>query len=72
MASNLLLNSCIHAGPTESKEHSMAENNQEDWRELCAAAAKEPDSDKLFSLVNQILEAFDDLQKPTTPVESMD
>jgi len=38
----------------------MAENNREDWRELCAAAAKEPDSDKLFSLVNQILEAFDE------------
>jgi hypothetical protein len=41
----------------------MVESNREDWRELCAAAAKEPDSDKLFSLVNRILEAFDDPAK---------
>jgi len=40
----------------------MAESNQEDWRELCAAAAKEPDSDKFFCLVDQILKAFDDRQ----------
>ena len=33
--------------------------NEKDWRELCAAAAEEPDSEKLISLVNQILEAFD-------------
>jgi hypothetical protein len=41
----------------------MAESNRVDWRELCAAAAKEPDSEKLFSLVNQILKAFDDRQR---------
>lgn len=33
---------------------------EKDWRELCAAAAKEPDSDKLVSLVHQILRAFDE------------
>ena len=33
--------------------------NEKDWRELCAAAAEEPDSEKLISIVNQILEAFD-------------
>lgn len=33
---------------------------EEHWRELCAAAAVEPDSDKLVSLVEQILEAFDE------------
>jgi hypothetical protein len=44
----------------------MAESTQpgrkkeERWRELCAAAAIEPDSDKLVSLVEQILEAFDE------------
>jgi len=39
----------------------MAESNgnSKGWRELCAAASQERDSDKLFSLVNQILEAFD-------------
>jgi hypothetical protein len=42
------------------KEPSMAESNGRDWRDLCAAAAKEPDSEKLVSLVNEILKAFDD------------
>jgi hypothetical protein len=34
------------------------EINGGDWRELCAAAAEEPDAGKLLSLVNQILDAF--------------
>ena len=38
----------------------MAESKGKDWRELCAEAAQETDSDKLISLVNQILQAFDD------------
>ena len=38
----------------------MAESKGKDWRELCAEAAQEPDSDKLISLVNQILQAFDE------------
>ena len=40
----------------------MAErkDNGKDWRELCAAAAEEPDSERLVSLVNQILRAFDE------------
>lgn len=33
--------------------------NEKDWRELCAAAAEELDSEKLIIFVNQILEAFD-------------
>jgi hypothetical protein len=35
-------------------------SNGKDWRELCAAAAEERDSDKLVSLVNQILKAIDE------------
>lgn len=35
-------------------------SNESDWRELCAAAAEEPDSEKVFSLVHQILRAFDE------------
>jgi len=31
-----------------------------DWRELCAAASEESDPERLFSLINQILEAFDE------------
>jgi hypothetical protein len=45
----------------------MAESHQEDWRELCAAAATETDSEKLFSLVNQILQAFEDGPQKTGP-----
>jgi hypothetical protein len=31
-----------------------------DWRELCAAAAEEFDSEKLINLVNQILQALEE------------
>ena len=31
-----------------------------DWRELCAAASEESDPERLFSLINQILEAFNE------------
>ncbi len=37
----------------------MSDDNRANWRELCAAAAKELDSEKLISLVNQILQDFD-------------
>jgi hypothetical protein len=70
MATNLLLSSEYLFKPI--KEISMAENNRADWRELCAAAAKEPDSEKLVSLVNQILDVFDDRQKESpfsNPIE---
>ncbi|HEX4425256.1 MAG TPA: hypothetical protein VH079_07640 [Terriglobales bacterium] len=53
----------------------MPDPHQDDWRELCAAAANEPDSDKLFSLVNQILKVFDDHQdgsKSSAPVDDCD
>ena len=36
------------------------ESHEKRWRALCAAAAQEPDSDKVASLVNQILEALDE------------
>lgn len=38
----------------------MAENNEPHWRALCAAAAEEPDSEKVAWLVDQILEALDE------------
>lgn len=38
----------------------MPESKGKDWRELCAAASEETDSEKLSSLINQILQAFDD------------
>lgn len=45
----------------------MADSIRKDWRELCAAAAEEPDSEKLASLVNQILEVFDERDREVTP-----
>jgi hypothetical protein len=42
--------------------------NGKDWRELCAEAAHEADSERVVSLVNQILEVFDECdQKVTSP-----
>jgi hypothetical protein len=38
----------------------MAQRNGKDWRALCAAAVEEPDSEKVVSLVNQIIQALDD------------
>jgi len=41
----------------------MAESNGskgKDWRELCSEASREPDSEKLVSLVHQIPQAFDE------------
>jgi hypothetical protein len=42
----------------------MKESKSADWRELCAAAASEHDATKLTSLVNQIIEAFDEALPP--------
>jgi hypothetical protein len=36
------------------------ESPRKDWRELCAAAVIEPDSERLVSLVHQILQALDE------------
>jgi hypothetical protein len=41
----------------------MAASQERDWRELCARAAEEPDSEKLVSLVNQILQALDECDR---------
>lgn len=44
----------------------MADGNKnKDWRELCVEASEEPDSDKLVSLVHQILRAFEELDLET-------
>jgi hypothetical protein len=46
----------------------MDSNKGKHWRELCAEAAEEPDSEKVASLVNQILQAFDECdQKVRSP-----
>lgn len=42
------------------------EVNGKDWRELCAAAVEEPDSERLVSLVRQILEVFEERDQEAT------
>jgi hypothetical protein len=44
---------------TWGTESWMSRHNQHDWRELCAAAANEPDPEKLASLVDQIIQAME-------------
>ena len=38
----------------------MAESKSSDWRQLCAAAAREQDAAKLTCLVNQLIRALDE------------
>ena len=43
------------------------ESNGTGWKELCVAASEEPDSQKLLSLVNQIIQAFDENEEERGP-----
>ena len=43
----------------------MAESKRKDWRELCAAAAKEFDPEKLAFLVHQIIQELDESKRTT-------
>jgi hypothetical protein len=44
----------------EDRRRKMAGHKQRDWRELCAAVTSETDSEKLDSLVHELIRAFDD------------
>ena len=41
----------------------MAEGERRDWRELCAAAANETDSEELTSLIEKILCALEERER---------
>jgi hypothetical protein len=41
----------------------MAQRNQKDWRKLCAAVANETDSNKLGSLVQELIKALDEREQ---------
>jgi hypothetical protein len=51
----------------------ITEKNGRDWKQLCAAASEEPDSEKLVSLVHQIIQAFneDDDRKKNPAAEDI-
>ena len=53
-------------------ENKTAEGNSNDWRQLCAIAAKEQDAAKLTSLVKQIIQALDELSPRFTRREPTD
>jgi hypothetical protein len=44
----------------ESGSAEMAEGSRTDWRQLCAAAATETDSETLANLVHQLIKALDE------------
>lgn len=46
----------------------MAESNKTDWRELCTAAAEEPDPEKFAQLIERVIKALD--QRATAFVKS--
>ena len=41
----------------------MAERNQKDWRELCAAIANETDLNNIGSLVQELIKALDEREQ---------
>jgi len=47
----------------------MVQSKGKDWRELCAEAAEEPNSERVFSLVAQILRAFDECDQKIMRLE---
>jgi hypothetical protein len=47
----------------------MAQRKQRDWRELCTAVANETDSNKLGSLVQELIEALDPEQNWRSPID---
>ena len=46
----------------------MAEGNDAEWKELCAAVAREADPEKVDELVKQIIEALDRKHRAISPV----
>ena len=50
----------FHRHLTEKGKDMATEKNGRDWKQLCAAASEEPDSEKLVSLVHQIIQAFNE------------
>jgi hypothetical protein len=47
----------------------MAESNRTDWRQLCAVAATETDSEKLADLVHQLIKALDERDGVVSPTQ---
>jgi len=45
----------------------MAERNQKDWREPCAAVVNETDSNKLGSQVRELIKALDEGEQNWRP-----
>jgi hypothetical protein len=53
--------------PVESGSVEMAEST--DWRQLCAVAATETDSEKLADLVHQLIKALDERDGVASPAQ---
>ena len=46
----------------------MSESNKTDWRELCAAVAKEDDSKKLEFLLKELIRVLDEEKQAPSPL----
>jgi hypothetical protein len=55
--------------PVEPGSVEMAESNRTDWRQLCAVAATETDSEKLADLVHQLIQALDERDGVASPTQ---
>jgi hypothetical protein len=56
--------------PGKAEILTMSNGEEIDWRQLCAQASQEADSDRLLSLVNQILDAFEKRDQESTLLEA--
>ncbi len=57
----------MDASTGRDKDGRDKDGRDKDWRELCAEAAEEPDSERVVSLVHQILLAFDECDQKIAP-----
>ena len=51
------------------KETSMTAENR-DWQDLCEAASKETDSERLITLVSKLIEALDEQKTPANGAQA--
>jgi hypothetical protein len=51
------------------RNHTMAENNSENWKDLCNAAVEAKDPNELLRIINQLCQALD-REKLARPVLS--
>jgi hypothetical protein len=62
--------SALHITSPQGDKTMTAENRN--WQDLCEAASKEPDSERLMSLVSELIEALDERRTPANNASDRD